>query len=248
LPVTAQAPFIASNGLGYVASALILVTLVEWQQKKTRGMDAFLQHFYSWSLFLFASSRTSLAIIIIGIGVIFMRKSALGALLYIGLTVFLIATFRIFFTEKLLQGNNLDVFWQLSGRVPLWEASVDLWKSAPLLGIGGGSAGKIIVPELLGPDRIPTALHNGFLETITGLGLIGFIIGTGTLIAITKSTFKMWKKNSSIIPICALITHMWIVTIMSSGVLGWLGYEIILYYILAGYVDLNKKTELIHES
>ena len=38
---TAQAPFLSGNGLGYVASALLLVVLAEWQAKRLAGKAAF---------------------------------------------------------------------------------------------------------------------------------------------------------------------------------------------------------------
>src|SRR5579872_5471645 len=60
---TAQAPFLSGNGLGYVASAIILVVIAEWQARRITGRSAFPQLLFALTLFSVSASRTSFGIL-----------------------------------------------------------------------------------------------------------------------------------------------------------------------------------------
>src|ERR1035441_2823172 len=85
---TAQAPFLSGNGLGYVASALVLVVLAEWQAGRIRMGVAVPQFIYGLALFSVSASRTSFGILLFSVlMVIFKRSKLIGVLAVSGVII-----------------------------------------------------------------------------------------------------------------------------------------------------------------
>jgi O-antigen ligase len=83
-----------------------------------------------------------------------------------------------------------------------------------------------------------SSLHNGFLEVLTGLGLVGFLIGTYMLVLATWRAWQAWNTNPEYAGTYVLIIHVWMTTTMSTGILGWMGYEVALFLCILTNVDL----------
>jgi O-antigen ligase len=236
---TAQAPFLSGNGLGYVASALLLVVLAEWQAKSLRGKAALGQMFFGLALFSVSASRTSFGILLLSVLlVVFKRSKILGAL---AATAVMLAGW-LFWSGILsrLQGHQTSTdFVTLSGRTVVWNAAVRLFEAHPLLGVGGGIGGKVVIAHI-GNTYLEemSSLHNGFLEVLTGLGLIGFLIGTYMLVLTTWRAWQAWNTNPEYAGTYVLIIHVWMTTTMSTGILGWMGYEVALFLCILTNVDL----------
>jgi hypothetical protein len=115
---TAQAPFLSGNGLGYVASALLLVVLAEWQAKTLRGKVALGQMFFGLALFSVSASRTSFGILLLSVLlVVFKRSKILGA---IAATAVLLAGW-LFWSGILsrLQGHQTSTDFVTLSRTPV---------------------------------------------------------------------------------------------------------------------------------
>ncbi len=239
---TAQAPFLSGNGLGYVSSALFLVVFAEWQAKRLDRWAAFRQMAFAMFLFAFAASRTSFAILILSVIFVVVRKSSsLGA--FLAATVFALG---LAFQDKImvaLQGKEATSdFTTLSGRTVMWNAAIRQWQAHPLLGAGGGVGGKETLKHI-GDFSLQTAssLHNGFMELLTGLGAIGFALGAFLLILATWRTWKAWRDHPQYAGTYVLIIHVWMTTVMSTGVLGWMGYEMALFLCIITNTDLVRR-------
>ena len=236
---TAQAPFMSGNGLGYVASALLLVVLAEWQAKRLIGKAAFWQIMFGLVLFSVSASRTSFGILLLStLLVIFKRSKILATLATTGV---LLAAF-LFWSGILtrLQGHqNSSDFVTLSGRTVVWTAAVRQFEQHPLLGVGGGIGGKVVISHI-GNRYLEemSSLHNGFLELLTGLGLVGFLIGTYMLVAATFRAWTAWDSQPQYAGTYVLIIHVWMTTTMSTGILGWMGYEVALFLCILANLDL----------
>ena len=236
---TAQAPFLSGNGLGYVASALLLVVLAEWQAKRLTGKAAFWQLFFGLLLFSVSASRTSFGILLLTVLlVVFKRSKILATLATAGI---LLAGF-LFWTGILsrLQGHqNASDFVTLSGRTVVWTAAVRQFEQHPLLGVGGGIGGKVVIAHI-GNMYLEemSSLHNGFLELLTGLGLVGFLLGTYMLVATTLRAWNAWDTHPEYAGTYVLIIHVWLTTTMSTGILGWMGYEEALFLCILSNIDL----------
>jgi len=236
---TAQAPFLSGNGLGYVASALLLVVLAEWQAKRLPGKAAFWQIIFGLSLFSVSASRTSFGILLLTVLLVLFKRSKILATL--ATTGVLLAGF-LFWSGILnrLQGHqNSSDFVTLSGRTVVWTAAVRQFEQHPLLGVGGGIGGKVVISHI-GNRYLEemSSLHNGFLELLTGLGLVGFLLGTYMLVATTLRAWSAWDTQPEYAGTYVLIIHVWMTTIMSTGILGWMGYEEALFLCILSNIDL----------
>ncbi len=236
---TAQAPFLSGNGLGYVASALVLVVLAEWQAGRIRMGVAVPQFIYGLALFSVSASRTSFGILLFSVlMVIFKRSKLIGVLAVSGVMLGAV----MFSTEIVnrLQGHQASSsFVTLSGRTVVWTAAVRQFENYPILGVGGGVGGKMVISHI-GNMYLEemSSLHNGFLEVLTGLGLIGFIISSYMLLLATWRAWKAWDTNPEFAGTYVLIIHVWMTSIMSTGLLGWMGYEVAIYLCIITNVDL----------
>jgi O-antigen ligase len=241
---TAQAPFLSGNGLGYVASALILVVLAEWQVRRMPGKVAFGQLLFGLALFSVSASRTSFGILLLStLMVVFKKSKLIGALAVLGV---LLGT-TLFWSEILtrLQGHqNSSGFVTLSGRTVVWTAAVHQFEEHPILGVGGGVGGKMVISHI-GNMYLEemSSLHNGFLEVLTGLGIVGFLIGGYMMVVATWRAWNQWSIHPEYAGTYVLILHVWMTTIMSTGLLGWMGYEVALFLCIAANTDLVRSRE-----
>lgn len=239
---TAQAPFLSGNGLGYVASAIILVVIAEWQAHRLSGKSAFPQLLFALSLFSVSASRTSFGILLLSVLlVIFKRSKVIGFLCVAGVAVMGI----MFSTEVVtrLQGHqNESSFVTLSGRTVVWTAAVRQFEQYPLLGVGGGVGGKMVISHI-GNMYLEemSSLHNGFLEVLTGLGIIGFILGASLLVVASFRSWSAWNLHPEYAGTYVLIIHVWMTTIMSTGLLGWMGYEVAIFLCIITNIDLVRE-------
>ena len=236
---TAQAPFLSGNGLGYVASALLLVVLAEWQARRLGGKAALWQIMFGLALFSVSASRTSFGILLLTILLVMFKRSKILATLAV--TGVLLAGF-LFWTGILtrLQGRqNSSDFVTLSGRTVVWTAAVRQFEQHPVLGVGGGIGGKVVIAHI-GNRYLEemSSLHNGFLELLTGLGLLGFLLGTYMLVATTLRAWTAWDTHPEYAGTYVLIIHVWMTTTMSTGILGWMGYEVALFLCILSNIDL----------
>jgi len=239
---TAQAPFLSGNGLGYVASAIILVVIAEWQAHRIRGKSAFPQLLFGLVLFSFSASRTSFGILLLSVLlVIFKRSKVIGFLCVAGVGVmgFLFSTEIV----NRLQGHQAQSsFVTLSGRTVVWTAAVRQFERYPLLGVGGGVGGKMVISHI-GNMYLEemSSLHNGFLEVLTGLGIIGFLIASILLVVASFRSWSAWNAHPEYAGTYVLIIHVWMTTIMSTGLLGWMGYEVAIFLCIITNIDLVRE-------
>lgn len=239
---TAQAPFLSGNGLGYVASAIILVVIAEWQARRITARSAFPQLIYALALFSLSASRTSLGILLLSVLlVIFKRSKVIGFLCVAGVGVMGF----MFSTEVVtrLQGHQAQSsFVTLSGRTVVWTAAVRQFEKYPLLGVGGGVGGKTVISHI-GNMYLEemSSLHNGFLEVLTGLGIVGFILGSLLLVVASFRAWGAWNQHPEYAGTYVLIIHVWMTTIMSTGLLGWMGYEVAIFLCIITNIDLVRE-------
>jgi len=238
---TAQAPFLSGNGLGYVASALILVVLAEWQAHRLRSGVAIGQLIFALALFSVSASRTSFGILLLSILLVVFKRSKLIGVLAVAAVLIAAAMFSSEIVTRLQGQQNSSSFVTLSGRTVVWTAAVRQFEQYPLLGVGGGVGGKMVIANI-GNIYLEemSSLHNGFLEVLTGLGILGFLIAVYMLALGTWRAWGTWNSHPQFAGTYVLIIHVWMTTIMSTGLLGWMGYEVAIFLCIITNLDLVK--------
>ena len=242
---TAQAPFLSGNGLGYVASALILVVLAEWQAHRLRSGVAIGQLIFALALFSVSASRTSFGILLLSILLVVFKRSKLIGVLAVAAVLIAAAMFSSEIVTRLQGQQNSSSFVTLSGRTVVWTAAVRQFEQYPLLGVGGGVGGKMVIANI-GNIYLEemSSLHNGFLEVLTGLGILGFLIAVYMLALATWRAWGTWNSHPQFAGTYVLIIHVWMTTIMSTGLLGWMGYEVAIFLCIITNLDLVKASSL----
>lgn len=242
---TAQAPFMSGNGLGYVSSALFLVVLAEWQGKRIRRRPALLQMAFAMVMFSVSASRTSFVILLLSTLVIIYRQSKVASVFSAVFVLFVLVVYRGAILIGLQGKQGAEDFQTLSSRTVVWTAAFREWFQHPFLGSGGGVGGKIVI-EHLGDVSLEkmSSLHNGFMELLVGLGAIGFVLGVYLLLLVTWRVWQSWRQYPEYSGIYVLIFHVWFTTFMSTGVLGWMGYEMALFLCILTNLDLTRRQTL----
>lgn len=236
---TAQAPFMSGNGLGYVSTALFLVIFAEWHSKRLRTANAVQQMIFALALFSVSASRTSFVILLLSILLAVGRKSKLFAISLAAVMILLMTVFEATITVFLHGKESASDFATLSGRTVVWTAALRQFQARPFLGAGGGVGGKQVIAHI-GNFSLETmsSLHNGFMELVTGLGVVGTAICVALLLWVTLRTWQTWLRHPEYSGTYVLIIHVWLTTIMSTGIFGWMGYEMALFLCLMTNIDL----------
>jgi O-antigen ligase len=143
-----------------------------------------------------------------------------------------------------LQGKQTsNSFVTLSGRTVVWTAAVRQFEKDPLLGVGGGVGGKMVIANIGNMYlEAMSSLHNGFLEVLTGLGIIGFLIAVYMLSLATWRAWGTWNRFPQFAGTYVLIIHVWMTTIMSTGLLGWMGYEVAIFLCIITNLDVVSES------
>lgn len=246
---TAQAPFLSGNGLGYVSSALFLVIFAEWHAHKLRTGNAVCQMIFAMGLFAVSASRTSFVILLLSVLLIVGRKSKIFAMALASAMLLLITVFQPQISVFLHGKESSADFSTLSGRTVVWTAAIRQFHQRPLLGAGGGVGGKQVLGHI-GNFSLQTmsSLHNGFMELLTGLGVVGITLCVFLLIWVTIRTWRTWERHPEHSGTYALIIHVWLTTIMSTGIFGWMGYEMAFFLCILTNIDLVRRADIRRRS
>lgn len=241
---TAQAPFLSGNGLGYVSSALFLVVFAEWNAKRIRAANAFRQMFFAMLLFSVSASRTSFVILLLSVLLVVLRKSKIFALGLAAVMILLMTVFESTIMVFLHGRESSADFATLSGRTVVWDAAARQFAERPFLGAGGGVGGKQVLAHISNFSlETMSSLHNGFMEILTGLGVVGMGLAVILLLWVTLRTWQTWVKHPEYSGTYVLIIHAWLTTIMSTGIFGWMGYEMAFFLCIMTNVDLIHRAQ-----
>jgi len=244
---TAQAPFLSGNGLGYVASALILVVLAEWQAHRLPARSAMIQIVYALALFSVSASRTALGILLLSILLVVFKRSKLIGVLAVSAVLIAGTMFSTEIVTRLQGKQTSNSFVTLSGRTVVWTAAVRQFEQHPMLGVGGGVGGKMVIANIGNMYlEAMSSLHNGFLEVLTGLGSIGFLLAVYMLSLATWRAWGTWNRFPQFAGTYVLIIHVWMTTIMSTGLLGWMGYEVAIFLCIITNLDVVAEGTRVH--
>lgn len=229
------APFISANSLGYYSAALILLVFGMFLSSRLRLRTAFfLLCVFSITL-VCSGSRTSLVMAVLGILILWLngkRMAILAPFVFLSLLV-LSANFHA--VLEFLQGDVSDsVFFTLSGRTVLWQAAIDAWLLNPVIGYGYGVGSRtaFTLVDLHGFAADISSVHNGFLEVLLGVGVVGFVpwvISVLGLIAVFLKSRRDPEIFSYTGGICIVV---FATTVMSLGAGGAMS-ELVLLMLIA---------------
>lgn len=242
-PECVASPFLSDNGFGYAAASLLLMTFVAQRRKMLQGWDLIACYAVYGVALGVAGSRTSLGIAVVAVLYMAMQRSfAIGmSVLVVALSVILATWERI--SRFFLQGHDFEFFLTLSGRREMWSAMWETWGRSPVFGYGAGVGSKVVLATTpFFADTTISSAHNGFLEVLTGTGLVGFALFSALFCrTLTRSVAEL-KNNSPASPVLALAFVIFATTLMSIGAGGWMGAMMAVFFCLVGIADASSRS------
>jgi O-antigen ligase len=123
----------------------------------------------------------------------------------------------------------------LTGRTNLWAAGIEAWQSQPLTGYGFGVGGRFVALRSIDLDFV-THLHNGFIEALVGVGLLGFI----PLIFVVLRTL-VWSarhlRRRLDVPFAILILPLVLQNFVGLGFGAWFNTNLMLFALIVALAD-----------
>jgi O-antigen ligase len=127
----------------------------------------------------------------------------------------------------------------LSGRVGYWQAAINAWLGHPMTGYGYGAGGRFVALTAIG-DSTTSNVHNGYIEALVGLGILGVIP-----LALAAWRVLVWSarrlKARADTHIAILIVPLLLHTLVSQGFGAWLNEDFMLFTLLAGMVAISSR-------
>ncbi len=245
----AVAPFISANGVGYFSTLMIafLFNIYLVRALSLRGLIVF--GLLAISTLLLSGSRTSLAMaaIVIILGMFKLHKKLLMYIFIPGLILILALSAQEIFA--FLQGETPDSnFTSLSGRTLLWESALNHFLDEPMLGEGFGVGSRVVfyLAPLEGFDETISTVHNGPMELLLGVGIVGFIpwiFSMFVMIAYAVKSYGVGDARESII--VSTMPVLVGVTIMSVGLGGALNEFTMIFLVILAYRDYQFRGDVV---
>lgn len=158
---------------GIVALSGLVGLLITANVRVEKGGNWFVLIVGLLTLFL-AYSRTSILSFIFFFALLFFLFKRRYFLVFV-IPVFLLvwALFSNKVLEYLARGQDVEHFASMSGRIGMWEASLDAWYQSPLLGHGFFVGHKYVQ---ISNGKFLATTDNTYVETLVNLGLTGFML------------------------------------------------------------------------
>lgn len=125
----------------------------------------------------------------------------------------------------------------LTGRTTIWAAAVAAWVKEPITGYGYGAGSRFVALASIGKDEL-THAHNGFLETLLGVGLLGFIPFIAAVIRmLIWSTWRLLRRIEpayAILPVALTMQNM-----VGLGFGSWLNNHLLMFGFVVALSDVQ---------
>jgi len=230
-------PFATSNTLAADGSLVAAYALASFFHAE-RTLDK--AKWILWGLvgtagMLFASGRQGLAIWVVAVAVLlFVHRRRLFLTLLLPLFAALVALNFDLIASIVTRDQSSTSLATLSSRLIFWKAGVQAWSQHPWTGYGFGVGGRFVA--LTGLSNT-AGFHNGYVEALVGLGLLGVIplvyaMWRGARWAV-RTLFGGGDTRTSIL-IIPLLLH----TSLSLGFGAWVNADVLLFFAIGGLADL----------
>lgn len=123
----------------------------------------------------------------------------------------------------------------LTGRTQLWEAGIDALSRQPMTGYGFGAGSRFVALRAIGKDYL-VHIHNGFLEALLGVGIIGFLPFIYAVLRTLGWSIRHLKARIDV-PYAILLIPLLMQNLFGLGFGAWFNPNLLLFVLLVGLAD-----------
>jgi O-antigen ligase len=232
--------FLSANSIGYL-SALTAAIALDRALGKAQG------RLLMWAIFLLsimtvfaAQGRTGLACLVLGLAAVLAIRGRFMILLAGASVALLLAlAFNQEILAYLTRGEPVGSLQTLTGRTVIWQGAWQSFMQHPWTGNGFGIGGRyLFVSIFAGSGTDWSMAHNGFLELLTGVGLLGLVPWSAAMLWTIANAY-WFAVRRLLAGVSAVILMMPVITFMSNGAAAW--FDIVLAYFLCCVAILAHK-------
>ena len=232
---------VSSNAVARFGSFVALVSLAMAMQAKV-SRSARLMMLASAAAFgafpFLAEGRTGVVALLVGVVALVLLRWRLPAL--IGVAIVLVAVTPIVAEpawQYFLRGQTEEQFGGLSGRLLWWNAALEVVRVEPWLGFGYGVGGRVAFSSI-GND-LTSGLHNGALETLAGVGVVGALVWLVVVLTLSgQAVIALFRQQDAALNI--VVVPLVLATLLSSGMGGWMSAELALFLLLLAWHSTTR--------
>ncbi len=172
-------PQVSANGVGESGAVMAIVALSRLLLRRHGNSG---RAFYSLILVLglatMVIAQTRSAIIGFLLGLVFLlyfskRLRGISLLIAVMILLALLVNTGGLAEDYLRRGQNDELVGNLSGRTIWWDSAWDVFMKNPWLGAGGYTSRFTVLARL--GELEASSIHNTYLETLVGVGIVGLI-------------------------------------------------------------------------
>ena len=231
---TINHPWLGKNGVGLLASMIFLVFYSQFLQ--TKRLNPILLSF-CLLLIALAYSRTSFIALLIGL-ILFHFSSLKNSLLLVFGSFLIYSYSSDIILNLLYRGQTRGNL--LSGRPELWKIAWEEYLRSPWIGYGYGVGSSYATRNVFFFEGISAGTaHNGFLEVLLNLGILGGLLLIPFYFLSSFIIFKKINKRK----FCLILSSYPVIfcsTLMNTGISGWFSIPMCIYLIMLAYISLPE--------
>jgi len=241
-----SSPLIYANSVSQLGALVGLFCLALATEKRRSSWFFALCYLASAAFPVLAQGRTGMISLVVGTGLILARRFPASSVVTFpaaaGLAIILFGhTLQTLF----LRGEDQEELLSLSGRTTLWDWGWEAFLTQPWLGSGWGVGSRVVLLHNVGPSGgafggTIASLHNGVLEVLLGVGLVGFIIWACAVVWSCWLAAAAYLRGDYLPFIIGMMVPA-TATFLSTGVGGWLDFFVQYFLAVTALLSLHQQ-------
>lgn len=224
------------------ALAVLCLFWLFFSNRKNNFLNLFMFFVCIFAMF-FSQSRTTLLLVPIIILLRFFKPNSKYKFFYFIIVALLVGICFVNFDKiklYVLRGQTEEMLKSGTGRTTMWSVAKTYVEKKPIFGYGYGVGGELVSEEYFGMS----SMHSAKYEILLGTGYFGYYLLIFEFIIVVflicRNILKYRFKNN-LLDIMLLLFFI-VRSYSSSGIAGWHGPEIMLWYFLLFSVSVSAET------
>jgi O-antigen ligase len=235
---TLEAPYLGSNGFSAIGAMLAAFALANYFiAGRRRGSSTWLWVVGVGTMsIVLGSGRQGVAIWVVSIAaLLWVYRREIFLLVVAPLATSAVVVYGTEIVTTLERGQVEGSLNTLTGRTVFWSAAIDAFEDRPITGFGYGAGGRYEALRRIGLDQY-SHLHNGYLESLVGVGLLGFIpFMLATLRMMWWAGVRLLGRVDT--PYAVLVIPLVLQNAIGMGFGAWLNTHLILFALVVALSD-----------